>query len=128
MIQHIRAAALIAAMAFALPATAQQKGDWVDVQTAGGNQVAYDRGAIQRQGQILTVRTRIILAQATADGSAQYFTQYRYDCRANTYALLHITVLNANGAVTLDSPANDEPPEAIAAGSPNAYITQALCR
>lgn len=114
----------------AILASQAQPEDWVDVAEYDGSPIALDRASVRREGNIVTLRSRTIFAQAQQDGTKTVLVQFRYDCGARTSDLMSIHTLREDGSTVAreEVPQDQRQVEPVSSGSPNAAIADVVCR
>ncbi len=119
-----------AILAILLTAAAQPAEDWQEVTQNDRGTVSADVASKQRAGDIVTLQTRTMFAEALADGTASVTVRMRYDCRRNLSETLAVTMVGADGAVILsqDVPDDQRQMEPIVADSPDAALAGFACR
>lgn len=109
---------------------AQPVENWQEVTQNDRGTVSVDAASKQRTGDMVTLRTRTVFAEAMADGTNSVVVRMQYDCRRNRSETLAVTMLGAEGNVIMaqDVPADQRQPEPIVADSPDAALAAFACR
>ncbi len=110
--------------------TAQPAEDWQEVGQSHRGMITADLASRQRTGDIVTLRSRTVFAEALADGTSAVEVRMRYDCRRNRSETLAVKMLGADGAVILEQevPADQRQMEPVVPDSPDAALAAFACR
>ena len=113
-----------------LVTAAQPAEDWQEVTQNDRGTVSADVASKQRAGDLVTLQTRTVFAEALADGTSSVTVRMRYDCRRNRSETLAVTMVGADGAVILSQevPDDQRQMEPIVADSPDAALAAFACR
>ena len=104
--------------------------DWQQVTETSRGQVLADLASRQREGDIVTLRSRTVFAEALPDGTSSVLVRMRYDCRRNRSETLAVTMIDADGTTlsAQDVPADQRRMEPIVPDSPDAAVAAFACR
>jgi len=102
---------------------------WRPVNSHGDGSMSVDPASLRRSGDAFEIATRIVFSSDRPDGGRSGINLLRFDCRAMSLSLVHITVYTAAGirmsetAVTGD----DARPQLLIDGSPLAGLISEYC-
>lgn len=102
---------------------------WRSLYRGGGGEMFAEPASVRRDGDRFEVRVRVLFDEPGDGGARTLVGTYRYDCRAQTSAMLHFSAYDGGGRRLADADATgpDAQPQTAEAGTPNAAVLDAFC-